>query len=177
MVRWILQWSKSRSFRNEFGIPIRNFARVTETIYRGALPGREGYQALVDKLGVRRVCSLIEHERRQDRELALAAGVSEWLSIPFSDTGAPDPARVREWLEHMRSSEQAGPVFTHCRGGRHRTGILVGVLRVTDCGWAKDKALEEMMTFGWYSARGHAPLLEWFVRDFDPREFGPPRAP
>lgn len=177
MVRWIFQWSKSRSFRNEFGIPIRNFARVTDRIYRGALPGLEGYGALVEKLGVRRVCSLIEHERRQDRELALAAGVSEWRSMPFSDTDAPDPARVRGWLEHMRSAERAGPVFTHCRGGRHRTGILVGVLRVTDCGWTKERALEEMVTFGWYSARGHAPLLEWFVRDFNPREYGPSHAP
>lgn len=177
MVRWILQWSKSRSLRNEFGIPIRNFARVTDTVYRGALPGREGYRALVENLGVRRVCSLIEHERRQDRELALAAGVSEWRSLPFSDTDAPDPERVREWLEHMRCAERAGPVFTHCRGGRHRTGILVGVLRVTDCGWTKERALEEMMTFGWYSARGHAPLLEWFVRAFDPRDYGPSNAP
>lgn len=168
---WLWQWSKSRSMRNEFGVPIRNFARVTDTIYRGALPSLEGYRALVEKAGVRRVCSIIEHERRQDRDRALAAGVNEWRNIPFSDTEAPDPGRVREWFEHMRASAHAGPVFTHCRGGRHRTGVLVGAFRVADCGWTKERALAEMLTFGWYSARGHAPLLEWFLNDFDPEDY------
>lgn len=170
---WLWHWARSRSKRNELGIPIRNFGKVTDAIYRGALPDERGYRALARTLGVRRVCSVIEHERRADRERALASGMEEWRSIPFSDRDAPEPGPVKEWLNLMRSADKARPIFTHCRGGRHRTGILVGVYRVTDCGWTKERALHELMKYGWYAARGHGPLLEWFMRVFDPADYSP----
>lgn len=166
-----MQWLKSRSKKNVYGVPIPNFDRVVETIYRGALPDEAGYRALVERLGVRRVCSLIEHERREDRARALAAGVAEWRHIPFSDRDAPPAERVREWLDYMRTAPAGGAIFTHCRGGRHRTGVLVGVYRVLDCGWTKEQAFKEMLTFGWYDALGHRPLLDWFFERFEPRDY------
>jgi protein-tyrosine phosphatase len=144
---------------------------VSDTIYRGALPNAAGYRALVDVLDVRRVCSIIEHEVREDKERALNAGVGAWHHIPFSDTAKPSADRVREWFDYVRSSEQGGTVFTHCRGGRHRTGMLVAAYRVADCGWTKEQAFNEMMTYGWYAARGHQPLLDWFFNDFDPQNY------
>ena len=174
---WVIQWAKSRSKENLFGVPIPNFGKVSETLYRGALPDERGYRALAERLGVRRVCSVIEHEVREDRERALSSGVAAWHHIPFSDRDAPPPGRVMEWLDYVRSSDEGGTVFTHCRGGRHRTGMLVGVYRVTDCGWTKEQAYGEMMTFGWYSARGHWPLLEWFFHVCDPKDYGPGQQP
>ena len=168
---WLAQWSNSRSKRNVYGVGIRNFGKVSDTIYRGALPDTEGYRTLVAKLSVRRVCSIIEYERLEDRARALAAGIVEWRSIAFSDTSAPPPEKVSEWLNYMRAAERDGAIFTHCRGGRHRTGVLCGVYRVTDCGWTKQQAFAEMLGYGWYSARGHAPLLEWFFERFDPDDF------
>jgi hypothetical protein len=168
---WLIQWLKSRSEKNEFGVPIPNFDKVTETIFRGALPDSDGYRALVEKLGVFRVCSLIEHESQKDRRCALDAGIKEWRYIPFSDRDAPPPNRVKEWLDYIRTASKKGAVFTHCRGGRHRTGVLVGVLRVTDCGWTKQDAFEEMRKYGWYKALGHKPLLDWFMEEFDPKDF------
>ncbi|MCA1629358.1 MAG: hypothetical protein LC774_03115, partial [Acidobacteria bacterium] len=78
---WLVQWAKSRSPRNEFGVPIRNFAKVTDAIYRGALPGAAGYRALVEKVGVARVCSLIEHDVERDHRLAFDSGIEEWLHL------------------------------------------------------------------------------------------------
>ena len=101
---WLIQWAKSVSERNEFKIPIRNFGRVDELIYRGALPDTKGYRALIDRLGVRRVCSVIEHERLQDKECALDAGIHEWRSIPFSDRDAPPVEGVKQWLDYIRSN-------------------------------------------------------------------------
>jgi hypothetical protein len=49
--------------------------------------------------------------------------------------------------------------------------MLLGVYRVVDCGWTKEQAFAEMMRFGWYSALGHGPLLDWFFNEFDPKEF------
>ena len=168
---WLVQWMKSRSKINEFDVPIPNFGRVVETIYRGALPDRKGYQGLHMKLGIRRVCSLIEHQSLEDRQRALDAGIHEWRHIPFSDRDAPTASQVRNWLEYIRTSEHEGSIFTHCRGGRHRTGMLVGVYRVTDCGWTKERAFQEMLRYGWYGALGHQPLIYWFFDEFEAKDF------
>ena len=171
---WLIQWAKSRSEKNEFGVPIPNFARVAERLYRGALPDEEGYRGLVEKLKVARVCSIIEHERSEDMQRALGSGIEEWHHIPFSDRDAPAADKVKEWLDFIRTSNTTGAIFTHCRGGRHRTGMLIGVYRVVDEGWTKEQAYAEMMRFGWYSALGHQPLLDWFFHEFDPKEFSQP---
>ncbi|MDQ3805656.1 MAG: hypothetical protein M3416_17740 [Acidobacteriota bacterium] len=168
---WVIQWAKSATWRNEFNIPIRNFAKVSEGVYRGALPGADAYFGLVNKLGVRRILSLTEGARERDREAALAAGVTEWRHIPFADREKPKAERVREWLDIMRTAPTEGAIYTHCMGGRHRTGVLVAVLRVADQGWTKEQAFREMLHYGWYDARGHRPLREWFFRDFDPKDY------
>jgi hypothetical protein len=166
---WLIQWLRTRTRKNEFGIPIRNFGKVNDGLYRGALPGGKEYRLLRDRLAVRRIVSLIDDDRETDRALALESGIEEWAQIPFSDRAAPDPARVRAWLDLIRDARR--PVYTHCRGGRHRTGMLVAVYRVTDGGWSKARAIEEMKKYGWYGALGHQPLLDWFQRDFDPHDY------
>jgi protein tyrosine/serine phosphatase len=168
---WLFQWAKSTSKKNRFAIPIRNFGKVTDTLYRGALPDAEGYRALAEKLGVVRVVSGIERESQEDRKTALGAGIKEWRYIPLSDRDAPPANRVAEWLDYVRTAEKKGAIYTHCRGGRHRTGVMVGVFRVTDCGWTKEQAYEEMLRYGWYRALGHKALIEWFFEEFDPEDY------
>jgi Tyrosine phosphatase family len=168
---WIFQWAKSTSTKNRFDIPIRNFGKVTDLLYRGALPDTAGYRALIEKLGVLRVVSGIERESQEDRKTALDAGIKEWRYIPFSDKDTPSASRVAEWLEYVRTAKKKGAIYTHCRGGRHRTGVLVGVFRVTDCGWTKEQAYEEMNRYGWYRALGHGPLIEWFFEEFNPDDY------
>jgi protein tyrosine phosphatase len=168
---WLIQWAKSRSTENVFEVPIQNFGKVSDGLYRGALPGGAGYRALVDKLAIVRVCSLIERDVERDRRLARDSGIEEWLHLPFSDLAAPPTARVRHWLEFARTGTRSSPIYTHCRGGRHRTGTLFAVFRVTDCGWTREQALKEMLRYGWYSANGHRPLLRWFLHEFDPKDY------
>lgn len=167
----LFQWLKSTSKNNRFDVPIRNFGKVAENLYRGALPDTEGYRALKDKLAVVRVCSMIEHETHQDSRRAIDAGMKEWKHIPFSDRDAPEAKRVKQWLDYIRTCEDGGAIYAHCRGGRHRTGVLVGVLRVTDFGWTKEQAYDEMRRYGWYKALGHKPLIEWFVEEFNPDDY------
>ena len=174
---WLVQWFKSNTTRNGFGVPIRNFAKVTDGVYRGALPGAEGYRSLVGRLGVRRVCDLRLAGAETDRQRALDAGVTEWKHISFSDRAAPHAERVREWLAFMRTARPDNPIYTHCMGGRHRTGVLIAVLRVTDCGWTVEQALKEMMRHGWYDALGHRPLRAWFLHEFNPKDYAADAGP
>ena len=172
MAFWLIQWAKSATERNPYGVPVRNLGKVTDAVWRGALPGREGYEALARVLGVRRVFSLTDRVAKGEKQRALAAGMRDWQHIPFSDREPPAPALVLDWLNYMRTATAQDPVYTHCMGGRHRTGVLIGVLRVTDQGWTKQQAYAEMRRYGWYSALGHQPLLDWFFNEFDPKDYG-----
>jgi protein tyrosine/serine phosphatase len=52
-----------------------------------------------------------------------------------------------------------GPVYVHCKGGRHRTGAMTAVYRITHDGWTAEQAFEEMLKY-----------------DFDDGFFGGPSA-
>jgi protein-tyrosine phosphatase len=36
------------------------------------------------------------------------------------------------------------PVFVHCKRGRDRTGVMVALWRVAQCGWSPEAAIAEM---------------------------------
>lgn len=177
MAFWLIQWAKSATERNPWGVPVRNLGKVTDAVWRGALPSREGYEGLARVLGIRRIFSLTDRVAKNEKQIALAAGMRDWQHIPFSDREPPDPALVLDWLNYMRTATAEDAVYTHCMGGRHRTGVLIGVLRVTEQGWTKEQALKEMMHYGYYDALGHGSLRRWFLHDFDPKDFGRPGAP
>ena len=39
------------------------------------------------------------------------------------------------------------PVYVHCAGGRHRTGVMTAVYRMTSDGWTADRAFKEMKDY------------------------------
>ncbi len=174
---WLTQWFKAATKRNEFGIPVRNLGKVTDAVYRGGHPCAEGYEALVRTLGVRRVLSLTDRVEANEKQRALAAGVRDWLNIRFDEMRVPEPTQVRDSLDYIRTATSANPVYTHCMGGRHRTGLIVAVLRVTDCGWTKRQALKEMWAYGYFDVFGHRSQLRWFLREFDPKDYARPDGP
>jgi tyrosine-protein phosphatase SIW14 len=57
------------------------------------------------------------------------------------------------------------PVYVHCQGGRHRTGAMTAVYRLTHDNWTADQAYGEMKKFGFETFIGH-PQLKTFVYDY-----------
>jgi protein tyrosine/serine phosphatase len=57
------------------------------------------------------------------------------------------------------------PVFVHCQGGRHRTGVMTAVYRMTQDQWTADQAYAEMKKFRFEGFPGH-PALKSFVYEF-----------
>lgn len=53
----------------------------------------------------------------------------------------------------------------HCAGGRHRTGVMGAVYRITHDGWGFDRAYNEMKDYDFYTRFGHGSLKD-YVQDF-----------
>ena len=66
------------------------------------------------------------------------------IPMPIPDMGVPDTEEMREIMEAIRKSIDAGPaVYIHCWGGIGRTGTVVGCwLRETGLGG--EEALERV---------------------------------
>ena len=147
------------------GLP--NFARVTETLYRGAQPTTEGFAEL-KKLGIEIVVNFrdethrIAAERRQVEALGL-----RYVSIPWNSRHRPANPQVAEFLELLRANPQR-KFFVHCHHGADRTGVMVAAYRIALQNWTPPQALEEMDAFHFHRFWLHH--LKSYVEDF-PRQF------
>jgi protein tyrosine phosphatase (PTP) superfamily phosphohydrolase (DUF442 family) len=137
-----------------------NLCKVSETLYRGAQPTREGFENL-KKLGIKTVVSLRDHH--SDEELLEGIGLSY---IPIStDTWDISFEKVAAFLQ-VAIDPDASPVFVHCQHGADRTGVMVASYRVAVQGWEKTRAIREMTHGGF----GYHPLwvkLPDVVRSLD----------
>jgi tyrosine-protein phosphatase SIW14 len=58
-------------------------------------------------------------------------------------------------------------VYVHCQGGKHRTGAMTAVYRITHDGWTADRAYAEMQHYKFGPALFH-PALKNFVFTYRP---------
>jgi len=128
---------------------VANFGRVTPTLYRGAQPTTEGFQAL-KKRGVEIVINFrdergkIEPERRLVENLGI-----RYVSIPIGASRDPTNEQVAKFLELVRANPQK-EIFVHCRLGADRTGVMVAVYRMAAQNWTPQQALTEMRAFHYH---------------------------
>ncbi len=149
---WLLQWTKSLG--DNFGCVDKDLS-----IYRGAYPSHSTWEKL-KKTDVKVILSLCDGPIGDAHEEATEHGYT-WIRVPMSDTDAPTESQVLTAVEYMRP----GKVFVHCRGGRHRTTLIVAAFRVLVQNWPKKAAWKEGERYGWYDALGHKVLRLWFERE------------
>ena len=127
------------------GVP--NFHKVSDELYRGAQPTREGMQELKN-LGIKTIVNL-RSEHSDEKEL-------EGIDISYEYIGATpinlDSNDVISFLKIVSDSNNT-PVFVHCRHGADRTGTMCAFYRIAVEDWTKDEAIEEMTKggFGFHS--------------------------
>lgn len=144
------------------GIHIKNFGRTTATYYRGAQPERGDYKDLAD-MGVKMVIDLTRDGRAEEESLVEHAGM-KFFRIPLTTSEPPSQSAVETFLRLVNDPANQ-PVFVHCQGGRHRTGAMTAVYRMTNEGWNADRAYEEMKQYHFEGFPGH-PALKKFVYDY-----------
>jgi protein tyrosine/serine phosphatase len=143
-------------------VSIDNFGQVNSHYFRGAQPKGRDFDDLA-RLGVKLVLDLAAEGDSNERANAERAGM-KFVRIPMTTSSRPSQAVVDQFLSLV--NDQANqPVYVHCMGGRHRTGAMTAVYRMTEEGWTADRAFSEMKQYKFGADFLH-PALKSFVFDF-----------
>jgi protein tyrosine/serine phosphatase len=59
---------------------------------------------------------------------------------------APTAEQIATFLQLVNDPANQ-PVYVHCAGGRHRTGVMTAIYRMSGEGWTADKAFQEMKQY------------------------------
>ncbi len=142
---------------NSLGVNISNFGQINSNYYRGAQPDRAGFEDL-KRIGVKTVIDLQEKGVSEEPEWVRAAGMQSF-KIRLSSTH-PASAEETAYFLKLVNNPANWPVYVHCAGGRHRTGEMTAIYRITHDGWDADRAYDEMKQFKYYSIGGHGSLKD-----------------
>jgi protein tyrosine/serine phosphatase len=145
-------------------VHIDNFGRVNATYFRGAQPQGGDYAALA-ALGVRTVIDLTKDGDRSEPSLVQRAGM-KFFRIPMTTHETPSPDKVGQFLKLVHDPANQ-PVYVHCQGGRHRTGVMTAIYRMTSEGWTADRAFAEMQQYKFGPAFLHSEFKD-FVYAYRP---------
>jgi tyrosine-protein phosphatase SIW14 len=142
------------------GVRIDNFGRVNDTYFRGAQPQGADYGSLA-ALGVKTIINLTSDDADPAEQSMVTRNGMAYLQIPMSTREEPTKDQLATFLSVVNDPARQ-PVYVHCVGGRHRTGVMTAVFRMTHDGWTPDRAFKEMKQYK-YGADFLHPEFKRFV--------------
>ena len=142
---------------------VENLHKVSERLYRGAQPTKEGMQQLKE-LGIKTIVNL--RSFHSDRGEIGDTGLS-YEHIYMKTWHAEDKEVVR--FLNIVTDPNRTPAFVHCQRGADRTGTMCAIYRVAVQNWIRDEAIEEMTKggFGFYTRWQN--LID-YIRELDIEE-------
>lgn len=143
-------------------IRVKNFGQMDERFFRGAQPKEGDYKDLA-AMGIKTIIDLRDDPISYEARDAEAAGM-RYVNIPMSDSGRPQDEQIEQFLK-LANDPATGAFFVHCAGGRHRTGVMGAVYRMTKYGWDFNQAYKEMENYDFYTRWGHGALKD-YVNDY-----------
>ena len=147
-------------------ITIDNFGRVNDNYYRGAQPEGRDYADLA-AIGVKTLVNLTSDDADpEERAMAERAGM-HYFQIPMTTHQPPTDEQLAQFMRIVNDSANQ-PVYVHCVGGRHRTGVMTAAYRMTEDGWTADRAFKEMKDFKFGADFLHSEFKD-FVYDYQPQ--------
>ena len=145
-------------------IRIDNFGRVNANYYRGAQPVGQDYADL-KAFGIKTVIDLQEDFDASEASLVQRAGM-KFFRIPMTTRETPSAAKLSQFLNLVNDPANQ-PVYVHCAGGRHRTGVMTAAYRMTADRWTSDEAFAEMKKYKFGADFLH-PEFKRFVYAYRP---------
>lgn len=145
-------------------VHIKNFGQINENYYRGAQPEGQDYSDL-KALGVKTVINLINDEKGNEGATVQGMGMT-YVHIPMTTGTPPTQEQIKQFLSLVEDPAHQ-PVFVHCVGGKHRTGVMTAIYRMTEDGWNSDQAFKEMKQYKFGADFLH-PEFKSFVYHFQP---------
>lgn len=160
--------SKDKGNRNRSGeaehVDVDNFGKVTDFFYRGAQPRQDEYEQLAE-IGIKTIIDLRDDPKGFARSSAEKNGM-HYINMPMSDKDYPEKDAASRFLELVNDSRN-WPVYVHCAGGRHRTGVMTAVYRMTNEGWDIERAYNEMKDYDFYTRWGHKAMKQYVYDYYD----------
>ena len=149
-------------------VRIDNFAKVNEAYFRGAQPVGSDYADLAG-LGVKTVVNLIgDDDLDRTEQSSVEKHGMRYIQIPMSTRKAPTTEQLQAFLTVV-NDPASQPVYVHCVGGRHRTGVMTAVYRMIRDGISGAEAFAEMKRFKYGPDFLH-PEFKKFVYAYDVRK-------
>ena len=146
-------------------VRIDNFGRINEHYYRGAQPAGQDFADLA-KLGVKTIIDLTNGDGDgNEQRLAETAGM-KFVNIAMNTRVVPTVEQIATFLSIVNDPAKQ-PVYVHCVGGRHRTGVMTAIYRMTSDKWAAAQAFKEMKTYKFGADFLH-PEFKKFLFAFNP---------
>jgi len=153
---------------------IPNLIQVSEQLYRGGQPNKEGFETLCQRYDVKTIVNLrvVDSDKALLKEANLSDQVESHLVYFDPDTGKEDPDVTRQAAQNAAMAflrimkESSGVVFLHCYYGKERTGTLVAIERMVFENWSSEDAIAELRSDPDFHEKRH-PQLVPFVQGFD----------
>lgn len=146
-------------------IRIDNFGRINANYYRGAQPQGRDYADLA-ALGVKTIIDLTSDDSdAAEKTLAERAGLN-YVQIAMTTHQPPTSAQLANFLQIVNDPARQ-PVFVHCVGGRHRTGVMTAAYRMSHDHWNSNQAFSEMKQYKFGLDMLHAEFKD-FVYAYQP---------
>ena len=139
---------------------IENFGKVNDNYYRGSQPLADEFIEL-KKLGIKTIIDLRQDRLKHAEDWARAAGL-EYINIPLTTKRPATDEQTQHFLKLVNNQDN-WPVFVHCKGGRHRTGEMTAIYRITQDGWTADQAYEEMKKYDFEDSFFYPRSLKKYV--------------
>ena len=150
-------------------IRIENFGQISPVYFRGAQPEGRDYADLA-AVGIKTVIDLQADGEAGEQHLVEQAGM-RFHRIPMTTRTAPTADQISTFLTLVNDPANQ-PVYVHCAGGRHRTGVMTAIYRMSGEGWTADKAFHEMKQYKFGADFLH-PEFKRFVYAYQPAPLQP----
>ncbi|RPI76786.1 MAG: hypothetical protein EHM45_11725 [Desulfobacteraceae bacterium] len=141
---------------------LNNFFKVSDDLYRGAKPEKQGFVEL-KSLGVKTVVNLESFHSGLEKIEESGSGLA--YEHIFMKAWHPEDKEIVRFLKIMADKTKT-PVFVHCYHGSDRTGTMVAMYRIFIQNWSKAEALRELKEGG-YGFHTIWKNLEKYIHNLD----------